>query len=225
LEHLVDTVLYFEGERGHPFRILRTVKNRFGSTNEIGVFEMTGTGLAEVKNPSGLFLAERSARSSGSAVVASLEGSRPLLLELQALVSGSGLTNPRRTAIGIDSGRTALLVAVLEKIVGLTLSDQDIFLNVAGGIKIVETSCDLGAVAAIYSSFRNKPLNHETIIVGEVGLTGEVRAVMGVDLRVKEAEKMGFKRAIVPQANLKSKLSSKLEVIGVSDVEALMTHL
>ncbi len=222
LEHLVDTVLYFEGERGHPFRILRTVKNRFGSTNEIGVFEMTGKGLVEVKNPSGIFLAERRASSHGSAVVASLEGSRPVLLELQALVSSSGLANPRRTAIGIDSGRMALLIAVLEKKVGLELKDQDVFLNVAGGIKIVEPASDLGVIASIYSSFNNQPLDHETILIGEVGLTGEVRAVQGVDMRLKEAEKMGFTRAIIPQANLKSKLPSKLDVQGIDHVEELL---
>lgn len=225
LEHLVDTVLYFEGERGHPFRILRTVKNRFGSTNEIGVFEMTGFGLMEVKNPSGIFLAERQASSTGSAVVASLEGSRPVLLELQALVSSSGLANPRRTAIGIDSGRMSLLIAVLEKKVGLELRDQDVFLNVAGGIKIVEPACDVGVVAAIHSSFHNRALDHETIFIGEVGLTGEVRAVAGVDVRLKEAEKMGFKRAIAPKASLKSKTAAKIEVHGIAHVEDLLKVL
>jgi DNA repair protein RadA/Sms len=225
LEHLVDTVLYFEGERGHSFRILRTVKNRFGSTNEIGVFEMTGKGLMEVKNPSGIFLAERQAQSNGSAVIASLEGSRPVLLELQALVSSSGLANPRRTAIGLDTGRMALLIAVLEKIVGLELRDQDVYLNVAGGIKIVEPASDLGVVASVYSSFHNRPLDHETVLIGEVGLTGEVRAVQGVDMRLKEAEKMGFTRAVIPKANLKSKFPSKLEVHGVGHVEELLRLL
>lgn len=225
LEHLVDTVLYFEGERGHPFRILRTVKNRFGSTNEIGVFEMTSKGLMEVKNPSGIFLAERQSCSTGSAVVASLEGSRPVLLELQALVSSSGFANPRRNAIGIDSGRMSLLIAVLEKKVGLELRDQDVFLNVAGGIKIVEPASDLAVVAAIHSSFHNRPLDHETIFIGEVGLTGEVRAVQGVDVRLKEAEKMGFTRAIVPKSSLKGKMPSKLDVHGVAHVEELLRVL
>lgn len=225
LEHLVDTVLYFEGERGHPFRILRTVKNRFGSTNEIGVFEMTGKGLMEVKNPSGIFLAERQARSSGSAVVASLEGSRPVLLELQALVSNSGFANPRRNAIGIDSGRMSLLIAVLEKKVGLELRDQDVFLNVAGGIKIVEPASDLGVIAAIHSSFHNRPLDHETVFIGEVGLTGEVRAIQGVDVRLKEAEKMGFTRAVVPKASLKSKQTTKIDAQGVAHVEDLLKLL
>lgn len=225
LEHMVDTVLYFEGERGHPFRILRTVKNRFGSTNEIGVFEMTGKGLVEVTNPSSIFLAERPPGVAGSVVVSSLEGSRPVLLELQALISGSGLTNPRRTAIGLDWGRVALLVAVLEKIVGLQLGDQDIFLNVAGGIKISETAPDLGVIAAINSSFANKPINHETVVIGEVGLTGEVRTVMGCDTRLKEAEKLGFKRAVVPKSNLKSKITTRMDVIGVSSVEQCLQTL
>ncbi len=225
LEHMVDTVLYFEGERGHPFRILRTVKNRFGSTNEIGVFEMTSKGLMEVANPSSIFLAERPPDAAGSVVVSSLEGSRPVLLELQALISGSGLTNPRRTAIGIDSGRVALLVAVLEKIIGLQLSDQDIFLNVAGGIKISETAPDLGVIAAINSSYANRPIHHETIVIGEVGLTGEVRTVMGCDIRLKEAEKLGFKRAIVPKSNLKSNLSSRMDIIGISSVEKCLETL
>ena len=222
LEHLVDTVLYFEGERGHQFRILRTVKNRFGSTNEIGVFEMTGKGLMEVKNPSGIFLAERQYRSNGSAVIASLEGSRPVLLELQALVSNSGLANPRRTAIGIDSGRMSLLIAVLEKIVGLELRTQDIYLNVAGGIKMIEPAGDLGVIASIHSSFYNRPLDHETIFIGEVGLTGEVRTVGGVDIRLKEAEKMGFTKAIVPKASIKSKLPVKMNVEGVTHVDELL---
>jgi len=225
LEHLVDTVLYFEGERGHPFRILRTVKNRFGSTNEIGVFEMTGKGLMEVKDPSGIFLAERQASSTGSAVVASLEGSRPVLLELQALVSSSGFSNPRRNAIGIDSGRMSLLIAVLEKKVGLELRDQDVFLNVAGGMKIVEPASDLGVVAAIHSSFHNRSLDHETIFIGEVGLTGEVRAVQGVDVRLKEAEKMGFTRAVIPKASLKSKSGAKIDTHGVAHVEDLLKVL
>ncbi len=225
LEHMVDTVLYFEGERGHPFRILRTVKNRFGSTNEIGVFEMTGKGLVEVSNPSSIFLAERPPGVAGSVVVSSLEGSRPVLLELQALISGSGLANPRRTAIGLDSGRVALLVAVLEKIVGLQLYDQDIFLNVAGGIKISEPAIDLGIISAICSSFKNKPIDHETIVVGEVGLTGEVRTVLGCDIRLKEAEKLGFKRAIIPKCNLKSKLTTRMDLIGVTAVQQCLETL
>jgi len=218
LEHMVDTVLYFEGERGHPFRILRTIKNRFGSTNEIGVFEMTGKGLMEVADPSGIFLSERPATAAGSVVAASLEGTRPMLLELQALCSSSGLGTPRRTAIGIDGGRLALLIAVLEKIEGLTLRDQDVFLNVTGGMRINEPAADLAIVAAINSSFLNRSVDHGTIVTGEVGLAGEIRAVMGVDARIKEAEKLGFKRAIVPKSNLKTKLASKIEILGVSSV-------
>lgn len=222
LEHMVDTVLYFEGERGHSFRILRTMKNRFGSTNEIGVFEMTGVGLKEVPNPSGIFLAEKPKAAAGSVVVASLEGSRPVLLELQSLVTSSGLGTPRRTALGVDVNRVALLIAVLEKIEGLELRNQDIFLNVAGGIRITEPASDLGVIVAIDSSFRNRPVDHETVVIGEVGLAGEIRTVMGVDMRVKEAEKMGFRRAIVPKSSLKIKLSSKMEIFGVSTVgEAL----
>ncbi|MFH1653147.1 MAG: DNA repair protein RadA [Pseudomonadota bacterium] len=219
LEHMVDTVLYFEGERGHPYRILRTIKNRFGATNEIGVFEMTGLGLKEVTDPSGLFLAERAKATPGSVVVAPMEGSRPVLLEVQSLVAQSPLANPRRTAIGIENSRLALLVAVLEKVIGIPLYNQDIYLNVAGGMRIVETSGDLGVIAAIHSSFMNKPLNHETIMVGEVGLTGEVRAVIGCDTRLKEAQKLGFKRAIIPKSNLKSQLKTKIEVLGAATVE------
>ncbi|MBI2346337.1 MAG: DNA repair protein RadA [Deltaproteobacteria bacterium] len=225
LEHMVDTVLYFEGERGHPFRLLRAVKNRFGSTNEIGVFEMTAQGLKEVANPSLLFLAERPEHAAGSVVVASLEGSRPVLVELQALVTSSGLANPRRTAIGVDSGRVALLVAVLEKVVGLTLHTQDIFLNVAGGLKINEPAVDLGVIAAIASSFHNRPIDPHTLIVGEVGLTGEVRAVMGVEGRLTEAAKMGFTRALVPKSHAKVKAPKGMELHGAPTVESALALL
>ncbi|HPQ80830.1 MAG TPA: DNA repair protein RadA [bacterium] len=225
LEHMVDTVLYFEGERGHSFRILRTMKNRFGSTNEIGVFEMTGTGLKEVPNPSGIFLAEKPRAVAGSVVVASMEGSRPVLLEVQSLVASSGLGTPRRTAIGVDAGRVALLVAVLEKIEGLTLRDQDIFLNVAGGIRINEPAADLGVIAAIDSSFKNRPIDHETIVAGEVGLAGEIRAVMGIEMRIREAEKMGFRRAIVPKTNLKAKIKTNMEIYGIGSVSECLKLL
>lgn len=225
LEHMVDTVLYFEGERGHAFRILRTMKNRFGSTNEIGVFEMTGAGLKEVPNPSGIFLAEKPKAVAGSVVVASLEGSRPVLLEVQSLVTSSGLGTPRRTAIGVDGNRVALLVAVLEKIEGLTLRDQDIFLNVAGGIRINEPAADLAVIAAIDSSFKNRPICHETVVAGEVGLAGEIRAVMGIEMRIKEAEKMGFRRAIIPKTNLKAKISTKMELFGVGSVSECLRLL
>jgi len=225
LEHMVDTVLYFEGERGHSFRILRAIKNRFGSTNEIGVFEMTGCGLKEVPDPSGIFLSERPKDAAGSVVAASLEGTRPLLLEVQALCSSSGLGTPRRTAIGIDTGRLALLIAVLEKIEGLSLRDQDVFLNVTGGLRITEPAADLAIISAINSSFLGRPVDHETIVIGEVGLAGEIRAVMGAAARVKEAEKLGFKRAIVPKSNLKSKLACKMEIFGASSVSECLRLL
>jgi DNA repair protein RadA/Sms len=223
LEHMVDTVLYFEGDPGHPYRILRAVKNRFGSTNEIGVFEMKEAGLAEVTNPSELFLAERPEGAAGSAVVPSLEGSRPILVELQALVSGASFGTPRRTTMGIDHGRVSLLVAVLEKKVGLSLLAQDIFLNVAGGVRLDEPAVDLGVVAALASSHLNKPIPPRTLLFGEVGLTGEVRAVSRPELRVKEAARLGFDRCFLPAGNLKNlEAPPGMELIGVRSVaEAL----
>ncbi len=215
LEHMVDTVLYFEGERGHQYRMLRAVKNRFGSTNEIGVFEMTGAGLRQVANPSALFLEERPAHAAGSVVIAPLEGTRPLLVELQALVAHSGLANPRRTVMGVDTSRVSLLAAVLEKIVGLSLGDQDIFVNVAGGLKVSEPASDLGIVAAMVSSFRNKPLAPRLVMIGEVGLTGEVRAVNGIEQRLAEAAKLGFTQAIIPHSQLRNVLPPELQVTGV----------
>lgn len=219
LEHLVDTVLYFEGDSGHPFRILRAVKNRFGSTNEIGVFEMKEGGLFEVKNPSELFLSERPLGVSGSVVVATLEGSRPLLVELQALVTASSLGVPRRTTIGVDHNRLSLLVAVLEKKVGLTLSGQDIFLNVAGGVKLNEPAADLGMVTAVASSHLDKTVDQHTLLLGEVGLAGEVRGITQPELRVKEAAKLGFSRCILPAGNLKQVKAKGMEIIGVRSVE------
>ena len=203
LEHLVDTVLYFEGDNGHPFRILRAVKNRFGSTNEIGVFEMKEGGLTEVKNPSELFLSERPLGVSGSVVVASLEGSRPLLVELQALVTASSLGVPRRTTIGVDHNRLSLLIAVLEKKVGLTLAGQDIFMNVAGGVKLNEPAADLGMITAVASSHLDRTVEPHTLLLGEVGLAGEVRGITQPEVRVKEAAKLGFSRCILPAGNLK----------------------
>jgi len=223
LEHMVDTVLYFEGDPGHPYRILRAVKNRFGSTNEIGVFEMKEAGLAEVSNPSEMFLAERPDGAAGSAVVPSLEGSRPILVELQALVSGASFGTPRRTTMGIDHGRVSLLVAVLEKKVGLSLLSQDIFLNVAGGVRLDEPAVDLGVLAALASSHLNKPIPPRTILFGEVGLAGEVRAVSRPELRVKEAARLGFDRCFLPAGNLKNlETPPGMELIGVrSAAEAL----
>jgi DNA repair protein RadA/Sms len=201
LEHMVDTVLYFEGERGHSFRILRAVKNRFGSTNEIGVFEMKEAGLKEVSNPSEIFLMERPLAVPGSAVVCSMEGTRPILVELQALVSRSFLAVPRRTTIGVDHNRVALLVAVLEKKMGAKLFDQDIFVNVAGGVQVDEPAVDLGIVAAISSSSRETVLDAKTIFFGEVGLAGEIRGISQAEARVKEAGKLGFERCILPASN------------------------
>ena len=222
LEHMVDTVLYFEGDRGHSFRILRAVKNRFGSTNEIGVFEMKEAGLKEVSNPSEIFLMERPLQVPGSAVVCSMEGTRPILVELQALVSRSFLAVPRRTTIGVDHNRVALLVAVLEKKMGAKLFDQDIFVNVAGGVHVDEPAVDLGVIAAIASSCREKVLDAKTVFFGEVGLAGEIRGISQADARVKEAGKLGFERCIVPTSN-----SSQLEyckhpeVIGVGSLKEL----
>lgn len=223
LEHIVDTVLYFEGDRGHPYRILRAVKNRFGSTNEIGVFEMTDAGLKEVENPSELFLSERPAGVAGSVVAASIEGTRPLLVEIQALVSQTTFGVPRRTAIGIDFQRVNLLVAVLEKLAGLNLGGMDIFTNVVGGLKLAEPAVDLAVVLALASSLRETPVGPELISFGEVGLSGEIRAVSQGELRLKEAAKIGFKRAVIPKGSA-SRLRENfgLEIISVGNVsEAL----
>lgn len=220
LEHLVDTVLYFEGGKSHPFRILRAVKNRYGSTNEIGVFEMTNDGLKEVSNPSETFLSERPLNSSGSVVTPSIEGTRPILVEIQALVSPCNFGVPRRTTIGLDSNRVSLLVAVIEKRGGLHITSQDIFMNVAGGVKIEEPAVDLGICISLVSSFLNKPVSPETIVFGEVGLSGEIRGVSQVDVRLKEAEKLGFKRFILPRINsdnLKHK-DSKQKYIGIENI-------
>lgn len=219
LEHLVDTVLYFEGDCGHSYRILRAVKNRFGSTNEIGVFEMKESGLCEVCNPSELFLSERPTGVPGSVVVAALEGTRPLLVELQALVSSTSFGNPRRTTIGVDHNRLALLVAVLEKKVGLHLSGQDIFLNAAGGVRLNEPSADLGIVAVVASSHLDKIVAPQTVFIGEVGLSGEVRAVSQPEIRIKEALKLGFTRCILPSGNLKQVKVKGIELVGVKSVD------
>ena len=226
LEHLVDTVLYFEGDSGHAFRILRAVKNRFGSTNEIGVFEMKDSGLCEVANPSELFLSERPIGASGSVVVAALEGTRPLLVELQALVSSTSFGNPRRTTIGVDHNRLALLVAVLEKKVGMHLSGMDIFMNAAGGVRLNEPSADLGIVMAVASSHLDKPVDPYTFFLGEIGLSGEVRAISQPEIRIREAAKLGFKRCILPAGNLKQVKVKGVELTGVKRVEeALETSL
>ncbi len=223
LEHMVDTVLYFEGDPGHPYRILRAVKNRFGSTNEIGVFEMCDIGLREVANPSELFLAERPEKNAGSVVVPALEGTRPILVELQALVSSSSFGTPQRTAIGIDHKRMALLVAILDKKVELQLAGQDIFVNVAGGVRLDEPALDLATIAALASSHLNRAVEPQTVIFGEVGLTGEVRAVSQPELRIKEAARLGFTRCILPHGSLKNiKPPKGMKLVGIRHASELM---
>lgn len=225
LEHMVDTVLYFEGERHHSYRILRAVKNRFGSTNEMGIFEMKETGLIEVENPSEIFLEERAQSASGSTVVASMEGTRPVLVEIQALIAPTSFNYPRRMATGIDHNRVSLLMAVLEKRVGLLLQNQDAYLKVAGGVKLDEPAIDLAVAVSIVSSFRDKPTRSTDCIIGEVGLTGEVRRVTRIEQRVREAEKLGFSRVIIPAYNLGGwNTPGKIEVIGVSTVEEALEY-
>ena len=226
LEHMVDTVLYFEGDRNHIYRILRTVKNRFGSTNEIGVFEMKAQGLEQVPNPSAIFLSERPDQAAGSVVTASMEGTRPILVELQALVSSTSLGTPRRTILGLDHNRVALLVAVMEKKLGLHLMGHDIFMNVAGGVRVDEPAVDLGIVSAVASSFLDRPIKGETLVLGEVGLTGEIRAVGQVDIRLAEARKMGFKRCIIPQNSLRRALAPNgLELVGAVNLSEAVEAL
>ncbi len=225
LEHMVDTVLYFEGDRGHPYRILRAVKNRFGSTNEIGVFEMKSGGLAEVTNPSELFLSERPLDAAGSVVTASLEGSRTLLVEIQALVTPSAYGTPRRTTIGADSNRLALLVAVLEKKAGLHLGGQDIFLNVAGGARLTEPAADLAMLLAIASSHLERPVSPSTVVFGEVGLAGEVRAITQPEPRISEAGKLGFSQCLLPSGNLRRLSGGSLELQGIGTVQDVLQFL
>ncbi|NDI36960.1 DNA repair protein RadA [Chengkuizengella sediminis] len=219
LEHMVDCVLYFEGEKQHTFRILRAVKNRFGSTNEMGIFEMKELGLVEVSNPSELFLSERPLGVSGSIVVSSMEGTRPILVEIQALISSTNFPAPRRMTTGVDHNRLSLIMAVLEKRMGLFLQNQDAFLNVAGGVKLDEPAIDLALAVSIVSSFKDQPTRPYDVVCGEIGLTGEVRAVSRIEERVKEAQKLGFKRMIVPENSLKGWTPPKnIEIIGVRNV-------
>ncbi|GFR34926.1 DNA repair protein RadA [Thermobrachium celere] len=226
LEHMVDTVLYFEGERHHTYRVIRAVKNRFGSTNEIGIFEMKGDGLKEVLNPSEVMLSGRPENVPGSAVVCSLEGTRPVLVEIQALTSATAFGMPRRMATGIDYNRVVLLMAVLEKRVGMQLQTFDAYINVVGGLKLDEPACDLGIVCAIASSFRNIPIDSKTVVIGELGLTGEVRGVNFIEKRILEAQKLGFERCIVPFENLKS-IEDKLDinVIGVKNIYEVLEEV
>ena len=226
LEHMVDTVLYFEGDRNHVFRILRAVKNRFGSTNEIGVFEMQAGGLTEVHNPSAVFLSERPENAPGSVVTASIEGTRPILVEIQALVSSTHLGTPRRTVLGLDHHRVSLLVAVMEKKLSLDLMNHDIFLNVAGGVKIDEPAVDLAILTAIASSFLDKSIAVDSLVLGEVGLTGEVRAIGNIEQRLSEAHKLGFQRCVFPKSNLKRiDPPSGMEIVGVDSVGEAMESL
>ena len=226
LEHMVDTVLYFEGDRNHIFRILRAVKNRFGSTNEIGVFEMKDKGLDEVANPSAVFLAERPAGVAGSVVTASMEGTRPILVELQALASATNFGTPRRTILGLDPNRVALLAAVMEKILGMHLMGYDIFMNVAGGVKVTEPAMDMAIVAAVASSFLDKAVLDGTVVLGEIGLTGEVRAIGQADTRIGESRKMGFSRCLLPKSNLKRLPDIEgIEIKGVKTVSEVVENL
>jgi DNA repair protein RadA/Sms len=209
LEHMVDAVLYLEGERFHVYRLLRGAKNRFGATNEVGVFEMRGEGMVDVLNPSGLFLPEHHGQASGSAVVVSMEGTRPMLVEVQALATTTAFGNPRCTTTGVDHNRVLMLLAVLTKRVGLALGTQDVYVNVAGGFTLDEPAVDLGIAAAVASSFRERQLSPETVLLGEVGLGGELRSVPRVDLRVREAAKLGFKRCVLPESSIVEKSSGE----------------
>ena len=223
LEHMVDTVLYLEGERYFSYRILRGVKNRFGSTNEIGMFEMRGEGMCEITNPSDVLISEREDNPPGSCIVSCMEGTRSMLVELQALTSQSVFGYPKRTANGIDYNRLALLIAVLEKRAGMNLGNQDVYLNVVGGLKISEPSIDLGILMVTASSYKNKPIEKGIAIMGEVGLTGEVRRINMIEKRRKEAEKLGFKKCIIPESNKKGlKEKFKLDIIGVKDINEAM---
>ena len=226
LEHMVDTVLYLEGERYFSYRMLRGVKNRFGSTNEIGMFEMQNEGLVEITDPSKVLISDSGENPAGSVIIATIEGTRPLLVEFQALTTPTVYGLPRRTANGIDYNRLAVLIAVLEKKVGINLGNQDVYLNVVSGLKINEPAIDLGIIAATVSSFKNIPIDKKTVVLGEVGLTGEIRSVNLIEKRIKEAEKLGFKKCIIPESNKKLlKESYKLDIIGVSNVNEAMRTL
>jgi DNA repair protein RadA/Sms len=225
LEHVVDTVLYFEGERHHSHRVVRAIKNRFGAVSELGVFEMTGAGLRPVPNPSRLFLSERASGTPGSAVLCCVEGSRPILVEVQALVSTSTFGNARRMAIGVDQNRLSLLLAVLEKRAGLSLAGDDVYVNIAGGMSIEEPAADLSVVAAVASSVRNRGLSPSTAIFGEVGLSGEIRGIPQAPLRIREAAQMGFTRIVLPAANVQPSEASECELVGVRTVGEALDQL
>ncbi len=226
MEHIVDTVLYFEGDKNNIFRILRANKNRFGSTNEIGVFEMQKKGLVEIFNPSEIFLSEKPENVAGSVVTATIEGTRPILIEIQGLVSISHFATAKRTILGIDQNKVALLIAIIEKRLAINLVGNDVFMNIAGGIKSNETALDLGIISALISSFLDKKIPDDTVVFGEVGLAGEIRAVNHIVLRISEIKKMGFKKCIIPFSNLKSVTEIKdIEIVGIKNISELMTNL
>ncbi len=225
IEHMVDTVLYFEGDRGHPFRILRATKNRFGATDEIGVFEMAATGLREVANPSELFLGNREVSAPGAAVFAGVEGTRPLLVEVQALVVSSGLGTPRRAVVGWDATRLAMLLAVLDARCGVSFAQHDVYLNVAGGLKITEPAADLAVAAAVLSSISNVALGPQEVYFGEIGLSGAIRAAGHMASRLKEAQKLGFSRAVLPSAGDLDARATKLELSRLGHVKGLADAL
>jgi len=222
LEHMVDTVLQFEGDNNYSYRLLRSVKNRFGSINEIGVFEMDGKGLREITNPSQIFISDYDSSISGNTVICAMEGTRPLLLEVQALVANSSYGVPQRTTTAFDQRRLSLLLAVLEKRCGFHFSSQDVFLNIAGGIKLTETACDIGLIAAIISSLIDKPILKNIAFVGEVGLGAEVRAISKIDQRIREVQKMGFESIIIPKANKYKSKTQKLNIIEVSNISEVL---
>lgn len=225
LEHMVDTVLYFEGDAGHAYRIIRGIKNRFGPAGEIGVFEMRDRGLVEVGNPSAFFLSERPESAAGSVVVPSMEGSRPILVEIQSLASPNNFGAPRRTTIGVDHNRVALLVAVLDKVCNMPVGSRDIFLNVAGGVKVEEPAVDLGVVASLASSFLDRPIDPGTVVFGEVGLTGEVRGISQTEMRLREAARMGFHRCILPRTQVRGSGGGGMEIRSIASLKELLAYL
>ena len=226
LEHMVDTVLYLEGERYFSYRILRGVKNRFGSTNEIGMFEMREEGMCEILNPSDVLISERDDNPAGSCIVATMEGTRPILVELQALTSSTVFGYPKRAANGVDFNRLSLLIAVLEKKAGIALENQDVYLNVVGGLRVNEPAIDLGTMMVVVSSFKNIPIPKDMVILGEVGLTGEVRRINLIEKRLKEAEKLGFKTCVIPESNKKDlKDKYKLDIIAIRNVKQAMNAI
>ena len=219
LEHMVDTVLYFEGERNSSFRLIRAIKNRFGAVNEIGIFAMTDSGLKEVTNPSAMFIKRAQADATGSVILVSQEGTRPLLVEVQSLVDQSSLPNPRRVTVGLDNQRLAMLLAVVSRHAGCSLHDQDVFVNVIGGVKVHEPVADLAIILSVLSSFKNKPLANDLAVFGEVGLTGEIRPVQAGLGRIKEVEKLGFKRLIVPKGNMLGVKTKAMKILPVNTLE------